>query len=585
MTKKYKFQSNVYFLGAFATIGGMLFGFDISSMSGVVGTQRYQDYFHKPSSSLQGGIVASMAAGSFLGALLAGPLGDKISRKRTIMLGACIWIVGSIIQCASVNVGMLIVGRIINGIAVGLCSMIVPVYQSEIAPKDVRGRIVSLQQWAITWGILIQYFIQYGCSFIESNAAFRIPWGVQVVPGLILLAGMTLFPYSPRWLADKGRDQEALQVLADLRAGGNQNDPYVQAEFKEIQDAITFDRTQAARSYLELFRHPYGRRVFLGMALQSWSQLTGMNVAMYYIVFIFQGAGITGQNANLQASSIQYVLNVVMTIPAIMFIDRWGRRPVLLVGSTLMALWLFLIGGLMGRFGSASTFEGNTTTTWAISGNDTASHAVIACSYLFVCSFAISWGPVSWTYPAEIYPLRVRSKAVSLSTASNWAFNFILAYAVPPALEHIQYRTYFIFAGFCVAMTIHVFFMYPETKGRTLEEMDDLFNSGVPAWKTHSQPVSHLNSDAEQVKMQQGHGGEKTEVEAVDRSAHVDSPVPAGHTLPGERNTGVGHSGGAFSQRVSPSVPTGHTLPGEHNAAVDHSDSAYVQPEHHLETK
>ncbi|KAF9959292.1 hypothetical protein BGZ65_000571 [Modicella reniformis] len=504
-TAKKKFLSNVYFLGTFATIGGMLFGFDISSMSGVVGTERYQNYFHKPSSSLQGGIVAAMAAGSFLGALLAGPLGDIISRKRTIMVGASIWIIGSIIQCASINVEMLIVGRVVNGVAVGLCSMIVPVYQAEIAPKNIRGRIVSMQQWAITWGILIEYFIQYGCSFIDSDAAFRIPWGIQVVPGMILLAGMTVFPFSPRWLADHERWEEAIQVLADLRAGGNVNDPEVQAEYKEIEDVIHFDRTQAARSYGELFRAPNAKRVFLGMSLQSWSQLTGMNVAMYYIVFIFQGAGIIGQNANLQASSIQYVLNVVMTIPAIMFIDRWGRRPVLLVGSTLMALWLFLIGGLMGRYGGPSTFEGNATTTWAISGNDAASKAVIACSYLFVCSFAISWGPVSWTYPAEIYPLRIRSKAVSLSTASNWAFNFMLAYAVPPALENIQYKTYFIFAAFCVAMTIHVFFMFPETKGHTLEEMDDLFSSHVPAWKTRAQPASasHLDHDIEEIKQQQ----------------------------------------------------------------------------------
>ncbi|KAF9931781.1 hypothetical protein FBU30_009585 [Linnemannia zychae] len=480
---KFSLLNNVYFLGGFATMGGMLFGFDISSMSGVVGTERYQNYFNHPSSSLQGGIVASMAAGSFFGALLAGPLGDKISRKRTIMLAATIWIIGSIIQCAAQNTSMLIVGRIINGVSVGLASMIVPVYQSEIAPKNIRGRIVSLQQWAITWGILIQYFIQYGCSFIESDAAFRIPWGIQIVPGVILLAGISIFPFSPRWLADQDRNEEALEVLANLRANGDKNHPDVVAEYREIQDAITFDRTLAARSYTELFRAPNTRRVFLGMTLQSWSQLTGMNVAMYYIVFIFQGAGITGQNANLQASSIQYVLNVVMTIPAILFIDRWGRRPVLLIGSLFMALWLFLIGGLMGKFGSPLVSEGNATTTWAIQNNDSASHAVIACSYLFVCSFAISWGPVSWTYPAEIYPLRIRSKAVSLSTASNWAFNFALAYAVPPLLESIQYRTYFIFGAFCVAMTIHVFFMFPETKGRTLEEMDHIFNSDVPALK------------------------------------------------------------------------------------------------------
>ncbi|KAG0055139.1 hypothetical protein BGZ83_009551 [Gryganskiella cystojenkinii] len=495
-------------------------------MSGVVGTDRYLTYFNHPSSSLQGGIVASMPAGSFFGALLAGPLGDRISRRRTIMLAASIWIVGSIIQCASVGVGMLVVGRVVNGIAVGLASMIVPVYQSEIAPKEIRGRIVSLQQWAITWGILIQYFIQYGCSFIKSNAAFRVPWGIQVVPGLILLVGICFFPYSPRWLADQDRWEEALEVLANLRAGGNKNDPAVQAEYKEIEEVIRFDRTQAARSYIELFRRPNLPKVFLGMALQSWSQLTGMNVAMYYIVYIFQGAGITG-DTNLRASSIQYVLNVVMTIPAILYIDKWGRRPVLLIGSTFMALWMFLIGGLMGKYGEPDLLDGNSTTTWAIKSNDSASHAVIACSYLFVCSFAISWGPVSWTYPAEIYPLRIRSKAVSLSTASNWAFNFALAYAVPPLLESIQYKTYFIFGTFCVAMTIHVFFMFPETKGRTLEEMEELFNSDIPAWKTQALPESRLDRDIDEIHHHHhadgmtsvdGTGAEKQELEEIKGS-------------------------------------------------------------------
>ncbi|KAG9071586.1 hypothetical protein KI688_005799 [Linnemannia hyalina] len=542
MVQKYSLLNNVYFLGGFATMGGMLFGFDISSMSGVVGTQRYQEFFNHPSSSLQGGIVASMAAGSFCGALLAGPLGDKFSRKRTIMLAASIWIIGSIIQCASVNVAMLIVGRVVNGVAVGLASMIVPVYQAEIAPKNIRGRIVSLQQWAITWGILIQYFIQYGCSFIESDAAFRIPWGLQVVPGAILLIGISFFPFSPRWLADKGRWEEALEVLANLRARGDKNDPAVQAEYKEIEDAVIFDRTLAARSYMELFRKPAVRRVFLGMSLQSWSQLTGMNVAMYYIVFIFQGAGITGQNANLQASAIQYVLNVIMTIPAILFIDRWGRRPVLVIGSTFMALWLFLIGGLMGKFGSPIVSD-NQTTTWAIQDNPSASHAVIACSYLFVCSFAISWGPVSWTYPAEIYPMRIRAKAVSLSTASNWAFNFALAYAVPPLLQSIQYRTYFIFASFCVAMTVHVFFMFPETKGRTLEEMDELFNSDIPAWKTAAQPASRLDHDIEELKLNQDQPQQKQldDSSSGSNSDHhlrpYDSTVPQKmEMVPGEKS-------------------------------------------------
>lgn len=192
-------------MGSFACIGGGLFGLDISSMSGVLNNNAYLDTFHKPDSNVQGGIVASMPAGSLLGALLVSYIGDKIGRKKTITLSGIIWIVGSILQCAASNRGMLIVGRIISGISVGLASAVVPVYQSEITAPAIRGRLVALQQWSITWGILIQYFVQFGCSYINGTASFRIPWGLQMIPAIILSLGMTFFPESPRWLIDQGR--------------------------------------------------------------------------------------------------------------------------------------------------------------------------------------------------------------------------------------------------------------------------------------------------------------------------------------------------------------------------------------------
>lgn len=167
----------------------------------------------------------------------------------------------------------------------------------------------------------------------------------------------------------------------------------------------------------------------------------------YYIVYVFEGAGITGRRANLVSSSINYVLNVVMTIPAIIFIDKWGRRPMLLVGMALMGTWLYLVGGLQARFGNWGLSESGDR-IWLVEGNQAATNAIIACSYLFVCSFAITMGPVSWTYPAEIFPMRVRAKAVSFSTATNWTFNTALAFAVPPGLASIAWKTYFIFGTF-----------------------------------------------------------------------------------------------------------------------------------------
>ena len=173
--------------------------------------------------------------------------------------------------------------------------------------------MVSLQQWSITWGILIQYFIQFGCSYIHGTASFRIPWGLQMIPGIILAIGMLWFPESPRWLIDHDRKDEARTILADLHGKGDQNAELVRLEYEEICHQVEFEKEEGAKSYLDLLKPGVVRRVGLGASLQMWSQLTGMNIMMYYIVYVFQGAGLTGRRANLIADSVQYVLNVAMT--------------------------------------------------------------------------------------------------------------------------------------------------------------------------------------------------------------------------------------------------------------------------------
>ena len=377
---------------------------------------------------------------------------------------------------------MLVVGRIISGLSVGIASAIVPLYQSEITEPRIRGRLVSLQQWSITWGILLQYFVQFGCSYINGVASFRIPWGLQMIPAIILSLGMLLFPESPRWLVDHDREAEALEILADLHGKGDPNNELVQLEFAEIKEQVRFERTEGAKSYLDLFKPGIFRRVTLGASLQMWSQLSGMNIMMYYIIYVFQGAGLTGRRGNLIADAVQYVLNVAFTVPAIIYIDKWGRRPMLLAGTLLMGIWLFLVGGLQGRYGAWGTVDN--APVWVITGHEGITKAIIVFSYFFVCSFAITMGPVSWTYPAEIFPMRVRAKAVSVSTAANWLFNFALAYAVPPGLSNIAWKTYFIFGTFNFAAFVHIFFMFPETAGRTLEEIEEVFAQGhtFTAW-------------------------------------------------------------------------------------------------------
>ena len=205
---------------------------------------------------------------------------------------------------------------------------------------------------------------------------------------------------------------------------------------------------------------------------------------MYYITYVFGMAGLSG-NINLVASSIQYVINVFMTVFALIYIDRWGRRGPLVAGALLMATWMYANAGIMATYGQAAP-EGGVDNiaeqSWQISGAP--ANAVIACTYLFVASYAPTWGPVSWIYPPELFPLRVRGKAVAITTSSNWIFNFALSYFVPPAFVNIQWRVYIIFGVFCTAMAIHTFFLFPETSGKTLEDIEEMFLSGVPAWKT-----------------------------------------------------------------------------------------------------
>ncbi|KAL1961203.1 hypothetical protein VTO42DRAFT_3148 [Malbranchea cinnamomea] len=491
---------NIYLIAAVAVIGGALFGFDIASMSAILGTDQYNCYFNQgdepckgPHADVQGGITASMAGGSWLGALASGFISDLVGRKTAIQVGAVIWVIGSVITCATQNIAMLIVGRIINGISVGICSAQVPVYISELAPPSVRGRLVGCQQWAITWGIMIMFYISYGGSFAEGPSAFRIPWGVQMVPAFLLFFGLLFLPESPRWLARKDRWDECLSVLTLVHGKGDSESPFVLREYNDIKEMCEFERQNADVTYLELFKPKMINRTHVGVFTQIWSQLTGMNVMMYYITYVFAMAGLEGNNL-LVSSSIQYVINVCMTVPALLWVDRVGRRLPLLFGAFFMMTFLVINAGLLGGLGypRPDDYVGPDAVSWFIDG--AASKGIIACSYLFVASFACTWGPVSWIYPPELFPLRVRGKAVALCTSFNWAFNFALGYFVPPAFVNIKWKTYVLFAVFCFAMLVHVFFMFPETAGKTLEEVEFLFTDpngipyiGTPAWKTKNE--------------------------------------------------------------------------------------------------
>ncbi|KAJ5627246.1 general substrate transporter [Penicillium herquei] len=503
---------NIYVIAAVAVVGGGLFGFDISSMSAQLDENSYKCYFNQGpngppfnddldcsglSSLRQGGVTAAMAAGSWLGALISGFISDRVGRKYAIMTGCVIWVVGSVIICASQDIAMLCVGRVINGLAVGIESAQVPVYISELAPPSKRGRFVGLQQWAITWGILIMYYISYGCSFIGgsdstnySTASWRVPWGLQMLPAFGLFFAMMFLPESPRWLARMDRWEEAHEILALVHGKGDRNHPFVALELQDIRDMCEQERQFGNVTYLDLFAPHMINRTIIGLFTQIWSQMTGMNVMMYYISYVFAMAGYTG-NSGLLSSSVEYIINVFMTLPGIFWQDRWGRRPTMLVGAFLMSALMFANAGILGGKAYIIPLDQRTSPEESMSLTGSSAKALVALTYLFVASYAPTWGPASWTYPPELYPLRLRGKGTSMATSGNWIFNMALGLFTPSAFENITWKTYILFGVFNACAFIHVYFCFPETAGKTLEEIEAIFEDpngikylGTPAWKT-----------------------------------------------------------------------------------------------------
>ncbi|ORY04107.1 sugar transporter [Basidiobolus meristosporus CBS 931.73] len=451
----------VYVASAAAAIGGFLFGYDTGVISGVLVMDRFKDrfgYADKP--ALEGFITSSLTLGCLIGSLSASYMADRFGRKFSIMMAGFCFTIGAALQCSSFEIAQLLIGRIIAGLAIGVLSMVVPLYQSEIAPREIRGTLVSMQQLAITIGILVAFLVNMGTDKLTTDASWRIPLGVQGFPALTLSLLMFFLPKSPRWLMSQGHSEQAMHVLQKLS-----NNP--DEELEDITQTIRMEKEMAAPTWTELFRSGLRRRVFIGIAIQVFQQLTGINAIMYYAPTIFKSAGYHGNNAQLTATAINGAVNVGMTIPAVLYVDRIGRRPLLLIGAACMATTMVTLGALIAVY-SPHHFE-------VLS----AGKASIAMIYLFVAAFAFTWGPIGWIYPSEIYPNRVRAKCMSVTTASNWVFNFIIGEVVPPLMKSINWGLYIIFGACGVLMFIFVIFFVPETKGKSLEQIDHMFGGGA----------------------------------------------------------------------------------------------------------
>lgn len=315
----------------------------------------------------------------------------------------------------------------------------------------------------------------------------------------MLIGGLPFLPRSPRWLAKVGRLEEAYDILAKIQAKGNRDDPLVIAEWLEITQNLSAQR-EALRGWRKFIKNGMWRRTLAGISVQVWQQLTGANVLIYYVVYIFQMAGLMG-NINLISSGAQYAALIIGTAITYVVVDKIGRRPLLVLGVLGMGTCHFVVGGVLGQYGTylPDGLDGNLNVRVSVTG--AASHTVIAFSYINMFLYGLTLAPVPWVYSAEVWSLETRSVGMSIAVVCNWICNFALGLFVPPALANITWKTFIVFGVLCFAAAIHMFLQYPETGQKTLEEVEELFQKGAKAaWKTR---VGQSHLDEKVVEMEE----------------------------------------------------------------------------------
>ena len=440
----------LYVVAIVASLGGLLSGYDTGVISGAL--LFINETWILPD-TLQGFLVSSVLIGAVIGAATNGVLADMFGRKRIIMATAVIFIFGSILCALAPNVYVLIISRIFVGFAVGIVNFVVPLYLSEISPKNIRGTLVSLYQWAITSGILFSYFIN--AAFAQAVYNWRWMLFAGVLPGLVLFVGMCLMSDTPRWLVSKNRDDEAKLVFKKI-------EPDIDAD-KEIQDIkITLnDGLDKKFHFKKWMIMPF----VVGVGIMFAQICTGINTIIYYAPTIFKTAGFDSNLTAIYATTGIGVVNFVMTIVAVFFTDRLGRKPLLYFGLTGVMFSLFALGTSF----AFANFLGSSL-KWVAVGS----------LVTYIICFAMSLGPIGWILVSEVFPLKIRGVAMSICTVSNFAFNFFVVGSFPILLHRIGGAwTFWMFGAVSLICIIFVFFFVPETKGISLEQIESNWRKGV----------------------------------------------------------------------------------------------------------
>lgn len=435
-----------------AAVAGLMFGLDLGVISGAlkfIGQEFNVTDFGKEC------IVSAMMVGAALGAVSGGRLSFLFGRKRLLLSSAFLFVLGSLLCALATSVTFLIIGRMVLGVSVGIASFTAPLYISEIAHQHYRGSLISVYQLMITVGIFVAFISD---ALLAYSGSWRWMLGIVAIPGVVFLLGVLLLPDSPRWLVLRGRKDEAFTVLHQLR--GHEGE--ARSEIADIEEQLA----QIEGGY-GLFKANanFRRSVFLGVLLQTMQQFTGIIVVMYYAPRIFEVAGF-GDNAAMWGTAIVGLVNVLSTFIAIGFVDKWGRRPMLIAGFIIMTIGMFTVGTLL-YFGTGDS--------------ELARYGAVTMLLAFIVGFAFSAGPLVWILCSEVQPIKGRDFGIACSTFTNWLTNMIVGLTFLTLLNTIgNAQTFWMYAAF------NAFFIYltlkfvPETRGVSLEQIERNLMAGKP---------------------------------------------------------------------------------------------------------
>ncbi|KAI8375070.1 general substrate transporter [Choanephora cucurbitarum] len=468
-----KFRKAVYLSALIAAIGGFVCGYDTGAISGILAMPTFQTHFFTEENLnyLQGLLLALFLMTAAIGSFLFGFLCDRFSRKYTIVGSAFVFTVGILLEIIGANFGVLLAGRLIAGFGSGLMGSSIPLYHSEIAPPDIRGRLISLFTLMSSFGQVVGYFVTFGTSYVTSDWSWRGPWLLHIIVCVIVGITVTFLPFSPRWLIDKGRHEEAKAVLSELHQVPTDH-PIVLNEYNDISSEIEFERSQGDRTYIELFQGHNLKRTLISFFISIGTSFTGSVAIWYYAPQIIQNTGMGDASVSIATTGGTGVFSFLASFVSLQFcIDQVGRRALFLIGAAIMAISMFVVGAMFQAYAIVDSESFAVTIS-----NANARNTIIAFLYISVGTFAFSWGSVSYVYPAEIFNMRTRAKGLALTYGLNWSFSILITYCVPLFIAQTTSGVYFFFGACCCICFVGCCFI-PETKGKTLEQMEYVFGA------------------------------------------------------------------------------------------------------------